>query len=219
MGNIDKVRKLFLDNRVTEASNAEIGRLTGISPHQQVYQLTQKLVERGFLSYYKSGWSKIFYRTGNKPGVTQSSTKVQKPVTKVEKTKENLSILFSLGFEKVGYWNISNDSLDFHLSKHQREKEVLYAFISDQNVLYIGKTVRTLQQRLYGYKNPGPSQRTNIKNHDRIKESIADRSKIDIYVFTPKDDVEYKGIKLTLAAGLEDNLIRKLRPSWNQAGK
>ena len=219
MRNIDKVRKLFLDNKVTEASNSEIGRLTGISPHQQVYQLTQKLVEKGFLSFYKSGRAKIFYRTGNKPGINQSAKKVRTPVTKVKKTEDNLSILSFLGFEKAGCWNISNDSIDFHLTKYQREKEVLYAFISDQNVLYIGKTGRTLRQRLYGYKNPGHSQQTNIKNHDRIKKSITNGSRIDIYVLKQKEDIEYKGIKLNLAAGLEDNLIRRLRPLWNQTGK
>ena len=94
-----------------------------------------------------------------------------KNITKPEKVTPNkdIKLLVDIGFEKVGYWNIVNKAIDYQLSKFASSKGILYAFVANNRVLYIGKTVRTLNQRMYGYKNPGPTQKTNIKNNQNIE--------------------------------------------------
>ena len=48
---------------------------------------------------------------------------------------------------------------------------------------------------------------------------IKSGSAVDIYALPDPGDMEYKGFHLNLAAGLEDSLIRELKPSWNKTGK
>jgi hypothetical protein len=48
--------------------------------------------------------------------------------------------------------------------------------------MYIGKTVRTLASRMYGYQKPGPTQLTSPKNHDNIRGLLQQGKSIEIYV-------------------------------------
>ncbi len=101
---------------------------------------------------------------------------------------------------------------------HAAESNILYAFVSREQVLYIGKTARTLSQRMYQYQKPGPTQRTNIVNHANIKGVLDQGETIQILVFAPKEQVQYRGMPVNLAAGLEDALISRLKPTWNRMG-
>jgi hypothetical protein len=92
---------------------------------------------------------------------------------------------------------------------------VLYAFVTDSVVRYVGKTTRGLRQRLYGYQKPGSTQRTNLRNHDRIKTALRNGKQVDIYVM-PDPGLHALGeYPINLAAGLEDSIIQKLKPEWN----
>ena len=66
MTNIEKVRNIFLSGDFTEATNSEISKITGIKPHQQVYQITTRLVDEGFLRYTKRGREKVFFLVENR---------------------------------------------------------------------------------------------------------------------------------------------------------
>jgi hypothetical protein len=126
-----------------------------------------------------------------------------------------LDALISLGFEKCGKWTINGEELQLQLERYQHECDVLYSFVVEDTVLYIGKSVRTLKQRLYGYLRPGNSQRTNIANHERLVSLLASKPEVDIYALVPGEPIEFRGWRLNVAAGLEDVLIEKLRPPWN----
>jgi hypothetical protein len=95
---------------------------------------------------------------------------------------------------------------------------ILYAFVAEGKVLYIGKSARSLQQRLYGYQNPGPTQFTNIKGHGLILGSLTSKKPILVYAFVDPGELRYGEFQVSLAAGLEDNLIAALKPPWNKAG-
>ncbi len=77
----------------------------------------------------------------------------------------------------------------------------------------------TLYQRLNGYKNPGGSQKTNIWVNKNIMDSLSNNEVIEIYLFSPKDSLFYKGFLVNLHAGLEDTLITEFQPKWNLEGK
>ena len=93
MSNINKVRNAFLNGDIRQATNSDIVNITGITPHQQVYQLTTRLVEEGFLSYEKSGREKIFFLKGTQNPVQEKIKTPQEP--------SQIQILLDVGFEKV----------------------------------------------------------------------------------------------------------------------
>ena len=129
-----------------------------------------------------------------------------------------LEFLAKLGFELVGEWSLKLNCIDFQLQKHKDKTNILYAFAVDKKVMYIGKSTQTLYKRMIGYKNPGPTQSTNINNNARIHKILNDNRSVDIYVFIQVEDYFYRGVKVNLAAGLENNLIGLFNSPWNNLG-
>src|SRR5665648_585117 len=72
---------------------------------------------------------------------------------------------------------------------------------------------------MYGYQNPGPSQRTNIRVNAAIKNLLSNDLPVDIFILTDNGLLSYGNFRINLAAGLEDTLILKLNPDWNLTGK
>lgn len=91
----------------------------------------------------------------------------------------------------------------------------LYAFLCDDEVLYIGKTARSIRRRFRTYRKPGSAQSTNIKNNGNIKRLITSGKIVRIAVFTPVSQLRYGDFEIDLAAGLESSLIASFVPPWN----
>lgn len=123
--------------------------------------------------------------------------------------------LLDIGFEPAGHWLLSEGKLVFVLARHSTQKNILYAFVCDGEVMYVGKTVQTLVKRMSGYRTPGRTQITNIGNHHRIVELINSGSAIEILALPDSGLMHYGPFHLNLAAALEDDIIRKLDPKWN----
>ena len=127
--------------------------------------------------------------------------------------------LLDIGFINVGHWTITNNILRYHLTTHQTTKSVLYSFISNGAIKYIGKTTMELTKRMYGYQNPGPSQATNIRVNEKIKGLLQSDQPVDIFILVDNGLLKYGDFKINLAAGLEDALIYQISPEWNFSGK
>lgn len=110
---------------------------------------------------------------------------------------------------------LDNELLRYELHQHRTARNILYAFIAQGEVLYIGKSVQTLAGRMNGYKMPGVTQRTNIANNARIKATLGTGVPVQIIVFVAPEQFTYRDLSINLAAGLEDNLIARLLPPWN----
>jgi hypothetical protein len=130
-----------------------------------------------------------------------------------------LDHIIDLGFIQIGEWFLSSSKLNFQLFNNRNETNVLYAFTSKEDVLYVGKTTQTIYRRMMGYKSPGPTQRTNIRNHANIQDLLEKTERVNIYALIEEDEYFFKGFRLNLAAGLEDSVINALRPAWNYLGK
>lgn len=126
--------------------------------------------------------------------------------------------LENMGFKEYGIWKIENEKIKCELIADAAAQNVLYAFISDGDVLYIGKTVRSLKKRMYNYQNPGDTQLTSKRCHQLIHNTVCSGKTIQIYAFPDNGLLSYGGFHVNLAAGLEDNLIKKLKPVWNITG-
>lgn len=129
-----------------------------------------------------------------------------------------LQRLGRMGFRRVGEWRLEEDSIKFALAEQADARNILYAFVSDGELVYIGKTVQQLKRRIYGYQCPGPTQSTNIKGNGLIKAALVGSKGVEIYALPDNGLLYYGGFHVNLAAGLEDALVAKLRPAWNRAG-
>lgn len=127
--------------------------------------------------------------------------------------------LINIGFKKVGSWTVGGNHFNHTISSHLTEKDVLYAFISDNEVLYIGKTTDKLKNRMNGYKNADKSQRTNIRIRAEIQLLLEKSKPVDILILLDDVGLKYKNYPISLASGLEDNLIAIIKPKWNFRGK
>jgi hypothetical protein len=132
---------------------------------------------------------------------------------------EKILKLLEIGFSSAGQWVLSGSGILCQLNEKSSATNILYAFSADDKLMYIGKTVQSLSQRMMGYKNPAPSQTTNIKNSRKIYECLTQGIPINIYVFQDNGHFSYGGFHLNLAAALEDSLIRHFSPAWNGSEK
>ena len=123
--------------------------------------------------------------------------------------------LLEIGFQPAGHWLRVDAKLKFDLMRHAAQTNILYAFVCDGEVMYVGKTIRTLATRMAGYKNPSQSQTTNVNNNRRILEVLSRGVAVEILALPDNGLLHYGAFHLNLAAALEDDIIRKLDPPWN----
>lgn len=132
-------------------------------------------------------------------------------------------VLLNLGFVDVGYWRPSGDFLTYQLDGENTganetlldDRNALYAYVVGEEVLYVGKTARSIRKRFVGYCRPGKRQATNLRCHRNIKANIAQGREIRIFIFAPITHLRYAEFEINLAAGLEDSLIQQFNPPWN----
>ncbi len=110
----------------------------------------------------------------------------------------------------------ANGEIKLSLSEYAQSANVLYAFVGDGKVLYIGKTTQQLKKRLYGYQNPRSTQATNLRGNVAITQELSDGRPVIICALPDNGLLKLGGFHLNLAAGLEDSLINDLRPPWNK---
>lgn len=127
--------------------------------------------------------------------------------------------LVNIGFRKLGEWKIGNGGIRPEFSDLADSTNILYAFVTAEEVLYVGKTIRTLKSRMCGYKNPGPAQSTNIKGNRLISDILLREMTVEIYALPDNGLLHFGIFHLNLAAGLEDSIVSTLKPRWNQTGK
>lgn len=136
----------------------------------------------------------------------------------MDPTLDPLDRLLAMGFRPAATWHLESTGLECVFHEHASAQNILYTFVSGRAVLYIGKTVRTLKQRMYGYRRPVPTQSTNLKGNRLIREVLAQGTPVEVYALPDHGLLYYGGFHINLAAGLEDSLVGILKPAWNKMG-
>ena len=126
--------------------------------------------------------------------------------------------LINIGFRKVGKWSQTPSGIGYALHDCADARNILYCFVCNQAILYVGKTTQPLKKRMYGYQNPGPTQSTNIKGNKNIHDLLADGKQVDIYALPDNGLLHFGAFHINLAAGLEDSIVKTLKPIWNKMG-
>jgi hypothetical protein len=87
--------------------------------------------------------------------------------------------LLDMGFQVAGHWFLEEGIAKVAIRQHGEQCNVLYAFVCDGDVKYVGKRTQTLRKRMAGYVSPGPTSGTNIRNNQRIRELLTKGAAID----------------------------------------
>jgi hypothetical protein len=133
---------------------------------------------------------------------------------------DKLARLTNIGFTVAGAWKLDGEGIACELDdRAAAARNVLYAFAADGHLMYVGKTVQSLRARMNGYRNPAPTQSTNIKNHNNIRQSLEQGRLVEVYVLPDNGLLQYGKFHVNLAAGLEDSVVRELDPPWNGGQK
>ncbi len=131
---------------------------------------------------------------------------------------KSMKRLTDIGFRRVGEWTLEDNGVRARLDEPLADQRLLYAFVSDGKVLYVGKTIGGLKKRMSGYQCPGATQYTNIRGKKEIMKSMKEGKKIEILAMT--DGLLKLGdFQVNMAAGLEDSIIAVLKPEWNLNGR
>jgi hypothetical protein len=123
--------------------------------------------------------------------------------------------LLDIGFQFAGHWFLEEEKLQIVIRQFAEQRNVLYAFVCDGDVKYVGQSTQTLRKRMGGYVRPAPDSGTNVKNNRNIRDLLAAGAAVDVYVLPDNGLMHYGPYHLNLAAGLEASLIAALTPPWN----
>jgi excinuclease UvrABC nuclease subunit len=112
--------------------------------------------------------------------------------------------LTAIGFRRAGEWVLDGEKIRVKPDAELPEGPALYAFVTGKTVRYVGKTIRSLADRMQNYRNPDPTQPTNERVNKNIRQCLGQHVAVDIYALAP--------------VVLEDSLIDAFKPEWNKSG-
>ena len=132
----------------------------------------------------------------------------------------HLELISRLGFRHVGKWHMGENGLDFEIEDAVKNKrQSLYAFVVDNEILYLGKSTGHFSGRMRGYRRPGVSQPTNKRINPQLRDLIQSKKEVLIYHFECVEELKFRDVLLNVAAALEDTLIAQISPQWNMVGR
>ena len=128
-------------------------------------------------------------------------------------SNSNKSYLMSKGFMHVGYWKKTREELDYSLEKKWMKLSGIYVFIdSNDQVLYIGRTVMNLETALNRIQRGHETQVTNHRVHNHLLAYL--EKPLSVEIFAHANQKEHTD----LAAFFDDfktELLQHTSPIWN----
>lgn len=124
--------------------------------------------------------------------------------------------LIDAGFQMLAECSLS-DNGGFEYTAKAPSRPGVYIFAVDGWVNYVGLTRGTLRTRLGHYVYGHQGQRTSARVKELILDSLRAGSRVEVLIASPPD-MEWNGLPIDGAAGLETGLIRLIKPAWNQQG-
>lgn len=187
----DKIRSLLREGHL----RADVARFLNIR-YQHVRQVA---VDAGIEQGLKRGIVVV-------PAI-QSVPEVREETT--------IDVLIDAGFTLLGTWLVVGAGIG--LSVPAPKDPGVYAFVIDGVIKYVGLTKMSFHRRMYSYSKPGSTQRTSQRINAIIAEHAAAGTIVEIYIAVPQA-LEWNGLPINTAAGLEAGLIEMIQPAWNKMG-
>jgi len=125
-------------------------------------------------------------------------------------------VLLRAGFQFAGEWTQHPESA-IKMDATAPQQPGVYSFVVDDLVMYVGLTNDSLRTCLDQYRRGHEGQRTRARVKKLIGKTLSDGKRVKILVATP-EPLEWRGLPVNTAAGLEAGLIQMIRPPWNITG-
>lgn len=119
------------------------------------------------------------------------------------------------GLLHAGSWRMENDALHYSIAPEMAaHKNIIYAFTSPDQILYIGKTTKMASKQFNAYQTPTPTQSAHIKNHALILQALK-LGPVEIHILNDPKLVKMRWMEENPATIRELALIQQFRPKWN----
>ena len=135
------------------------------------------------------------------------------PVLKKERIA--IDFLVDAGFIRIGHWAAREDGIG--LSAAVSKESGVYAFVINDEIMYVGITRTGFHRRMYNYQLGHHRQRTSHRINGILTEQVRAGVIVEIYGASPPA-LEWNGLPVNAAAGLEAGLIELIQPPWNKMG-
>jgi hypothetical protein len=130
---------------------------------------------------------------------------------------ELIEELQNAGFQFVGDWIADTDGIKLNFQP-PKGLATVYLFVLDGQIVYVGLTQTCMRGRMHGYRKGQKTQRTNVRVRKSIVEALAAGHRVQIMAASP-EQLEWHGLPVNTAVGLESGLIAKIKPLWNLLNK
>lgn len=160
---------------------------------------------------------KVAVEAGIKEGLQRGIVVVpkSKPIPKVREDVA-IHILLDAGFTRLGTW-IADGAGGIALETPAPREAGVYVFVVDGMIKYIGVSRAGIASRMSNYRAGQKGQRTSARVNEIINEHVMTGTIVEIYVAMPPA-LEWNGLPVITAAGLEAGLIKMIQPPWNRMG-
>ncbi|HOY29467.1 MAG TPA: GIY-YIG nuclease family protein [Flavobacteriales bacterium] len=134
--------------------------------------------------------------------------------------QSSLARIRSIGLVHAGIWKLNDPIIEFSLMHGFPDRDdVLYAFVIEESVKYVGITSKRLSERMGQYAKPYATQSTNIRLKEFIRDSLKSGIEVSVYALPSSLPIHVGEFPLNIAAGIEYSLIERLDPDWNTDGR
>lgn len=138
-----------------------------------------------------------------------------KPIPKVREDVA-IDVLVDAGFTRLGTW-IADGVGGIALEVPAPRDPGVYVFVVGGVVKYVGVSRAGIASRMANYRAGQKGQRTSARVNEIIAEHLTGGSIVEIYIAMPPA-LEWNGLPVVTAAGLEAGLIKMIQPPWNKMG-
>jgi hypothetical protein len=123
----------------------------------------------------------------------------------------DVDFLLKIGFNESGKYFLKNGKIEVTNIKKERVS-LVYAFVVNNKVCYFGKTVQ-------GYIRPFTYHKNEIMKTVKkgITEHVINNCEVLIFTrpFKQQDFIMWNGLNLNIIEAVEQSLINKFNPNWN----
>ncbi|KQU92755.1 hypothetical protein ASD12_25795 [Mesorhizobium sp. Root102] len=138
-----------------------------------------------------------------------------KPIPKV-RADVAIDVLADAGFERLGMW-VADGAGGIGLDTSAPRDAGVYVFVVDGLIKYIGVSRAGIRSRMSNYRLGQAGQKTSARVNQIINEHVSAGTVVEIYIAMPPA-LEWNGLPVITAAGLEAGLIKMIQPPWNKMG-
>jgi hypothetical protein len=163
---------------------------------------------------------KVLLSAGITGGLKNVRLEVENEPVEVELSDDtepvDAKFLLQAGFKLLGNWTLPTPG-EISLSAKAPNNPGVYAFILEGVIVYIGLTQRGLRARMDDYRRGHERQKTSRRVKGLIATALSEKKCVEVLIAIPPA-LDWNGLPINAAAGLEMGLIKSIKPVWNILG-